>query len=453
MELPPSFKDYEGQPWDDIVTDVAPWPQPVNGVILLDEVEATIRRYLVCGPSSHETIALWVAATWFVDIFHVAPILNLVSPAPRCGKTTCSDIILRLVRRSLPTCNLKPAALFRTIDECQPTLVIDEADTFFSKNPDLLGLINSGHTRQTAFVIRMVRIEKKLRPKKFSTFAFKSISGIGKRAPTIEDRSIHVSLKRKLSTEKTEKIRYAPADLFKTLERKLARWALDNADKVGRMRPLIPETLNDRQGDNWEPLLAIAEVAGGPWPEKARRASVNEMVAEESDQANLFLAIKEIFEEKGCHEIFSETLVMALLAVPDHPWGETKSLTQLKLARILNPYGITTKTMRIGNGRAKGYVVKDFLDAFNRYIPTVTVTPVTTNKIKDLDEKIAVTKPKAVTAIQSRNPLKSFIVTDVTNKKHPILKDSIRLQYSKKVRFRKDKFKSIPHTINKLKRR
>jgi putative DNA primase/helicase len=276
----------------------------------------------------------------------------------------------------MTTSNISPPAMFRSIEKFQPTLIIDEADAFFSENEDLRGIINSGHTRPTAYVIRTVGDDHE--PKKFTTWAFKAIAGIGKRAATIEDRSIGVALKRKLPDEKIERLRYAPAGLFETVARKLARWALDNAAAVAAARPALPESLNDRQQDNWEPLLAIAAVAGGSWPERARSAATaaSEAPAEESTQMQLLLDIRDVFEEKnhegeGCKEIFSEALVTALLEMQDRPWGECnkgKALTQNKLARMLKPYGVATKTLRNGVAKAKGYGRKDFTDAFNRYL-------------------------------------------------------------------------------------
>jgi putative DNA primase/helicase len=154
---------------------------------------------------------------------------------------------------------------------------------------------------------------------------------------------------------------------------------LDNAAAVAAARPALPESLNDRQQDNWEPLLAIAAVAGGSWPERAREAATaaSKAPAEESSQMQLLLDIRDVFEEKnregeGCQEIFSEALVTALLEMQDRPWGECnkgKALTQNKLARMLKPYGVATKTLRNGYAKAKGYERKDFADAFNRYIP------------------------------------------------------------------------------------
>jgi Protein of unknown function (DUF3631) len=96
----------------------------------------------------------------------------------------------------------------------------------------------------------------------------------------------------------------------------------------------------------------------------------------------LLIDIRDVLEEKnreeksrqgeGCEEIFSEALVTALLEVQDRPWGECnkgKALTQNKLARMLKPYDVSTKTLRIGAGKAKGYKRNDFTDAFNRYLP------------------------------------------------------------------------------------
>jgi putative DNA primase/helicase len=198
-----------------------PWLDPVNGAMLLDKIEAIIRRFIICSKHAATAMTLWIVATWFEEVAQVAPILNFKSPLHRCGKSTCLAIVGRLVKRRLLSSNTTPAALFRAIEKFQPTLVIDEADSFFGQNEELRGIINSGHTRETAFTLRTVGDE--LEPKTFSTWGFKAIAGIGRLAVTIEDRSITIELKRKTRAEKVDRLRHTNPQEFEYLSRQLAR--------------------------------------------------------------------------------------------------------------------------------------------------------------------------------------------------------------------------------------
>jgi putative DNA primase/helicase len=154
----------------------------------------------------------------------------------------------KVANRPLAASSISAAAVFRTIEKYSPTLIVDEADACLGENEELRGVINSGHTRDTAFVVRTVGDDHQ--PKRFSTWGFKAIAGIGKRASTIEDRGITISLERKLASEKVERLRHAPKALFGALARKLARFASDNAAQIEEARPGLPEALNDRAQDS-----------------------------------------------------------------------------------------------------------------------------------------------------------------------------------------------------------
>jgi putative DNA primase/helicase len=321
----------------------------------------------------------------------VAPILNLQSPEKRCGKTTLLSLLSKLVRQPLPASSISAAAIFRVIEECKPTLLIDEADAFLNENEEARGIINSGHTRDAAFVIRVEGDAHE--PRRFSTWGFKAISGIGRRAATIEDRSIAIKLKRKAGNEKVARLRHEPKETFDEIVRKLARFSQDNVLAVLRARPELPDTLNDRAQDNWEPLLAIAEIAGGDWKLKATQAALALSGADAdvpSHGAMLLADIRTIFAARGCKEISSADLVAALVAVPDRPWRECnhgKALTQNQLSRWLKPFEIATRKVGPEHKRVSGYSAESFADAFNRYIPpSATGQPNSSSKINDLDE-------------------------------------------------------------------
>jgi putative DNA primase/helicase len=374
--------------------DPEPWPELVNGSALLDDIAALLKRFVVCDEYSCAAVTLWIACTWFEEAAQIAPILNLQSPEKRCGKSTLLSIIIRLVKRALPSSNISAAMIYRVIEQCTPTLVIDEADAFLNENEEARGILNSGHTRDLAFVIRGEGDDHT--PKQFSTWGFKALSGIGKRAATIEDRSIIVALKRKAKGEKVARLRHAPKAAFDEIVSKLAKFSIDNMGAFSRARPDLPEALNDRAQDNWEPLLAIADIAGRSWSEKAKTAALllNGEEHEEQSLSTMLLAdIKTVLDEKTGDYITSIDLVYALVAMTDRPWGEInhgKAMTQNGLARRVKGFGIKPGKVGPKRDRLNGYEREAFADTLSRYIPGVpTGHPYTQNEINVLDNKLS----------------------------------------------------------------
>jgi hypothetical protein len=138
----------------------------------------------------------------------------------------------------------------------------------------------------------------------------------------------------------------------------------------------MPKGLHDRACDNWRALIVIADVAGGDWPEIARKAAEALTPTEdESSIGTLLLAdIQEILIERGGPERISSTdLCDALLALSDRPWPEIrrgKPLNTNMLSRRLKPFRIRPAQLRIGKANVKGYSREDFIEAFERYLPT-----------------------------------------------------------------------------------
>jgi putative DNA primase/helicase len=252
--------------------DIEPWTEPVGGAELIADLVEAIRRYVVLPEHADVALGLWIVFTHAISSANVAPILAITSPEKRCGKSTVLAMLGHLVLRPLHSANLTAAALFRAVEAWAPTLLIDEADTFIRNSDELRGVLNSGHTRESAFAIRTVGDDHE--PRKFSTWGAKAIALIGSLKDTLADRSIEVALKRKLPSEHVERLRHADPELFRTRARRCARFAADHAEAIRAARPSMPEGLHDRAQDNWEPLLAIADLAGGPWPEQARAAAL-----------------------------------------------------------------------------------------------------------------------------------------------------------------------------------
>lgn len=362
--------------------EVALWPESVNGDALLHEVVSTIRRYIVCDKETAIAAALWCAFTWVIEHVQVAPLAVITAPEKRCGKSQLLNLMGRLVCNPLVASNISPSATYRVIEAYHPTLLIDEADSFFKDNEELRGVINSGHTRQSAYVIR--NVGETHEPKQFSTWGAKAISGIGTLSDTIMDRAVILSLRRKLSDEKVQRLRHAEEGLFEGLASKLSRFACDNGELIARLRPLLPEALHDRAQDNWEPLLAIADCAGGEWPKVARDAALKLSGAEHDSpslSAELLADIKEVFEEKGVDRISTADIIEALCTDDEKSWAtynRGKPISPRQFAKRLKEYGINSKTVRIDYKTPKGFELSQFVDAFARYlasIPLPSATP------------------------------------------------------------------------------
>jgi putative DNA primase/helicase len=360
----------------DIFPIIEPWTDPVEAEALLQELSATFKQFAILPEHADTVLALWVIFTWTIDSVGVSPILAISSPEKRCGKTTVISILGNLVCKPLLASNISAAALFRTIELWKPTIIIDEADTFIRDSDELRGIINSGHTRPTAYVIRTTGEDHI--PKRFSTWGAKAIAIIGSLPDTLHDRSIVIQLRRKLIHEKTEKLRHADLSIFEDLQRKLLRFSNDQAEIIAHSRTSFPENIriSDRALDNWEPLLAIAKLAGPAWTEKVYQAASN--LTEDDKEtlpigAELLKDMEILFEYKSLIKIHTTDLINYLCEDEESPWasynfrGVDKRITPRQLSRLLTPYQIHTKNIEIGGIQRKGFEKTQLEEIWKRY--------------------------------------------------------------------------------------
>ena len=212
-----------------------PWPEPVDGANLLDMLVEVICRHLILPESGAVAIALWVPFTHTFDAWDTSPYLGITSPTLRCGKTTAFSILDRVVKRALPTSNVTSAVVYRVIERFQPTLLMDEMDTYLPGKNELKGILNSGHTKATAYVLRCSGEDHE--PERFSTWTPVAFAKIGKLPATLHDRSIEVRMRRRRPDEKVERFRANQTGGLDELARKSARWAKDN---IGSLRSADP---------------------------------------------------------------------------------------------------------------------------------------------------------------------------------------------------------------------
>lgn len=349
-----------------------PWGDPVDGAELLSEIEDTLTRYVVLPDHGASTIALWVLMAHAMDHFEISPILAIESPEKRCGKTTLLSILQPLVPKPLTAANMTPAAVFRAVEAFSPTLVLDEADTFLTAdNPELVGILNSGHTRASAFVVRVVGDDHDV--KQFRTWCPKAIALIGELPTTLQDRAIAIRMRRRQKRETVERRRADRTGDLQNLCRKAARWVADNAATLKSCDPAMPIELDDRAADNWRPLLTVAYIGGGGWPAKARKAAkVLSRGRADDDESGGVLLLRDIREVLDGDWLTPAALLERLLALPESPWPEWrvgKPITMRGIAKLLKPYVIKSEQGSEGGIIARRYYKSDFVDAWTSYLP------------------------------------------------------------------------------------
>lgn len=369
--------------------DPEPSDDPVIGAEVLDEVVGVLNRFIVLPPGAATAIALWVAHTYLMDAFDVTPLLAPSSPAPRCGKTSLLKLIAGLSRRPLAASGISAAAIFRTVEEHEPTLIVDEMDSM-KDHEDLRGVLNSGHSRELAFVIRMVGEGSNMEPRRFSTWCPKVVAHIGRLPGTLEDRAIRISMRRKLPGERRERIRRRKLEsLLLPVRRRLARWAMDAQEQMAVLEPTLPEALDDRGADNWEPLLAIADAAGGRWPVLARSVAVSlssERGGDETDNNPGLLLLADLRDLVDAGKVDTEDGISgeeacaALRTLEERhwkTWGKGKDgLLPVHLARLLRPFGIRTALVRAPGRRDRRYSLDELQDVIGRYLRPESAQPV-----------------------------------------------------------------------------
>jgi hypothetical protein len=387
---------------------VTPCPEPVQPAALLAEIEAVIKKHVVLPEHAAAALAVWVLHTYTFNSRDAVAYVLIESPEKRCGKTTLLAVLAAMAHKPLIASNITVSALFRAIDTCRPTLFIDEADTFLAGNSAMRGIINSGNTWRTAYVLRLARGKYNRAPlndppglpagdesagnpggetglNRFSCWCPKVIALIGHAPDTIADRSIVVKMTRKLTTETC-----APLNELKPAEikAKCARFALDAGPAIASHEKIRGAGLNDRAADTFDPLYVIARQAGGDWEAKLHAAALALTAAADSDNAaaELLLDIFFIFLDTGCEKIFSRELAgllrdggggMRSLAL------RGSALDEFALAKILRPYGIKPATFRIGQEVNKGYARVDFHEALRRYVPRLEIEA----RMKDMDHR------------------------------------------------------------------
>src|SRR5262245_21015216 len=303
---------------------------------LLDGVHRFVTRYVVLGEHAGVAVALWVVHAWVLDAFEVTGYLEIRSPVRRCGKSTLLDVLELLVPRPWKAISPSEAVFYRQISTKMPTLLLDEVDAIFNRKAEategLRACLNAGNKRGTT-VPRCVPPHMEIA--EFEVFCAKALAGIGQLPATITDRSIPIEMRRKDAGDHVERFRSRKAAILAApLVEELEAWSFDAVDAVElellRVEHLADEgqplaSLDDRAWEQaWEPLLAVASIAGEAWKQKAIHAAVALSGGrdDEMDEGVTLLAdIRAVFEEnRDPDAIPTAELLDALLAIETSPW-------------------------------------------------------------------------------------------------------------------------------------
>jgi hypothetical protein len=363
-------------------------PRPEHGANLLDDVRRALTRYVVLPSNEAATaVVLWIVATHAVSVFEHATRLAIHSPVKRCGKSRLLEVIEALSHHPIATTNISVAALFRMIDAAgdhPPTLILDEADRLFGNekkdedNRDLINLLNNGF-RPGRPTYRCVGPQQVATP--FSNFAFAAVAGIGRKPDTIEDRAVNITMRRRLPDETVTKFRLR-TDLpaMHALRDRIATWASAHLAELEKPVDDMPDELEDRAQDAWEPLFSVAAAAGDDWLKAARKAAVALTAEgdEDGDQSldvRLLADIRDVFAAMpNVTFLPTKILLHELGKIEDAPWGEFE-FTGRRLALRLGEKTFRIKPRRNSAGTERGYHLSDFKDAFRRYLPSEPSEP------------------------------------------------------------------------------
>jgi hypothetical protein len=373
--------------------DLAPVSTPAW---LLNRVRRFVTRYVVLNENAAVAVSLWVVHAWVIAAFEATGYLEIRSPVRRCGKTTLLDVLELLVPRPWKTIAPSEAVFYRRISANTPTLLLDEVDAIFNRKAEategLRACLNAGNRRGT----RVPRcVPPKMEIAEFEVFCAKALAGIGGLPATITDRSIPIEMRRRQSADKVQRFRVRKAAaLAAPLVEKLEAWADDALPAVElelvRVEHLADdgqplECLDDRAWEQaWEPLLAVASLAGTAWRDEAIAAAIalsGSRDDEMDEGVNLLADVRAVFNDNAGREALpTYELLEALLAIETSPWRawwsepraddvKPSKAAPRKLARTLRPFGIRPVDVWIPSGATrKGYRLDDFRDAWARYL-------------------------------------------------------------------------------------
>lgn len=263
--------------------------------------------------------------------------------------------------RSLRSSNATPAALYRVIEQSHPVVLMDEFD---SVNPqaagDLRNILNASFERGQ-LVLRTVGDGKSAEVRAFSTFGPVAIAAIKGLPPTVVDRSILITLDRKPGDVTVERFRGNALSDLRCLNSKITRWVADRASAFEPGSVMLPDELNDRAQDIWEPLLTLAAMLGSQVLDNAQSAAKDLAASDTRQDDDIGIELLRDIDEqylKWPDHVPTQIMVDTLNRLEGRPWsefGHGKGLTTTRLGKYLRQFGMTSEVKREGERTERGY--------------------------------------------------------------------------------------------------
>ncbi|SES64356.1 DUF3631 domain-containing protein [Oceanicella actignis] len=361
-------------PKETITERLDAWPDDIDGCAVADAMRARLMAHVIFAhPSDADLATLWVLGGYLMDVWNLFPRLLIRSPTKACGKSTLLEVLESICNRPLMAANASPAALYRVIEAERPTLLLDEADMWLRQSEDLASILNSGHTRRSAVVLRAEERGGDYVTRRFSTWAAMAIAGIGSQRDTLESRSVVIELRRRMPDEELVP---RPVDLFERsteLRRKALRWAEDVAERLDAAQVTAPECGDDRMRDNFAPLFTVAECLGGPWPERVLTGYLAKSGRRETEEPAGVMLLHDMVEfcrSRRMDKVTSAEILPHLHDLEDRPWPEWSNgrpITARGIARLLKGFGIGPKQMKANGQVLRGYELADLEKVYAPY--------------------------------------------------------------------------------------
>lgn len=359
-----------------------PLPEGMAGGHVLDTVRAFLCRFVAYPTEwAADAHALWIAHAHAVDAFENTPRIGFISPEPGSGKSRAMEMTEALVPRPVLSVNASTAYIFRKIsDEAGlPTLLLDEVDAIFTggksdASEDLRGLLNSGYRRGATAGRAAIR-GKEIVTEEWPSFCAVALAGLNQLPDTLMTRSVVIRMKRRRADQRVEpyrrRVNGEEADHLNIM---IHDWISCIRNSLEQAWPDLPEEIQDRDADVWEPLIAVADAAGDHWPATARTAALAAIAEAKSKPASLGVQLLSDVRRVmgGSDRITTTDLLNALHDLDTAPWASLRGepIDARFLARTLDKYEISPSKIRTGSTTARGYHRHDFADAWERYCPS-----------------------------------------------------------------------------------
>ncbi|MET8756856.1 DUF3631 domain-containing protein [Lentzea sp. NPDC004782] len=371
---------------------IVPAPAALPGHEILDQVRDFIARFSAfphehCAPM----LALWYAHTWVADHLYTTPRLVLSSAEPGSGKTRVLEVAKHFTRAAEMTMSGSAAALVRMVAAGPITILLDEVDTIFASggggNEEVRGMLNGGYKRSATIPKCRGDAATGITVDRLPIFAPAALAGLAGSLPdTINTRAITIHLRKRRSDEHVQsymerRVEREAAPIRDALE----TWATSIGEALEEAEPTMPHGVTDRAAEIWEPLIAIADAAGGHWPVTARAACSyfvhDKTGVTPSLGVQLLTDLRTLFTIAGTDRLHTTEILRYLLSLDDAPWADLngRTLDARRLSKELGRYHVAPVTVKVNGTNAKGYVTfandhqVGLADAWARYPTTPAI--------------------------------------------------------------------------------